>query len=1475
MSALTQALISGQVENSKPLNLLVASNQAVDLIDSAKKSELKKEMQNIQNLVNTAYSYKAVEFPSECNLIKLSSKHNLLIGANSTKGSIDIVNLSDQSKNIEVEIANILISCIRMNKNQDKIYLGDYNGNIFVYDFPSLNPESVKKINLGLDKVIFDVFDDKIYAASFSSNTVLVIDNNLQDYKIIGYSFLTNYVRVSNDGKYVAVSDYSNVFVYSRELMCVQMAYEVKFFENGEEVGASELKKCEIEFFKTMQKICISHDNLIDIWNLDDGNLECTKKLDSNSDITSLKLSDDDRYLIAVGYDHSINIWDLYSYIESQIFINHPIKDLDKDPRVNYEKVYYDLEIDEDRNLIYTHSLGSKYSFQWKGVFLDKAMFPNSTFGKAGQCCVTCKPKNEIIVTVLKEGKFLVWDIETLNFVKEVKIPKGELLSLTFAETIESNLLIGSENIIYEYQINDYSYIRDIRNDSVGLIYCIKANSQYIVSGGSNKSIVVQNTQGLIIKEITFHNSEITAMKLSTNYIITGDTEGVIGIHVLNTWALHASLGLKGSPIKSIELLKNNDTIITIGEDGKCIFWSIYDKIDIKTLELKEYELCVNDCYLSNDERRFYLSEKNGFLLIYNLPSFKNLATLPYYNSNQRFTMDSSEKYLLVSNDSGLFRTKGAVSVDHPLILDENINVPKVRRFLNGGRRGDLSNQNSWVIAPYMVNSLHYYADENDKINLKAAMLKGAYYIKSSLGTPLDIALAKGNTEAAGAIISKLKERVNENKYALETLSDCLCELNNRGYKGLDELYNECLIKSPESLPETCAQSINLPIIHYELTMKVDPTKYIGSEKVDKGKRITFLISTIRMNVEIGSQESLDFLESLLNCSNTEIFKTQFIQTILYEKWKNVRIIMYLNSLLFVFYLISLSLFIITRDPLYLIIALVWNILTFIYEVIQMGINFIKYWKDFWNYIDMSRAGLFYVYFCLEITKPSTTSIKSENTQTEIFDTQDIYTWILVLVTILSWIRGITLFSLSSSTRYMVSLLGEVLKDIISFAVVVFYSILSFALIKMAFPTSEFVDKPLPTIGTSIIDAYFEAIGGGDGESTGLTCFLVIVNSVFNVIIMMNLLISILGTTYSRVNDNAEVEDLKELTEMIIEAERFYINKRGEKRKTIMQICEEYTPPETFGHDTIGIKLKSMRGEVESIQSAHEEVYNTCINNFEELIQLHANTQAKIENNIKDIVKEIKKNQDEMRKELIQTINNQITDALVTDGDAFLCPNDHILNYSNNENINCIFCNKLPTSKKIPFCKICYFAFCQDCEVCLKLKSEVRTSLKCNENHVFYYYPNLNEYLEYLKMETNQTCRFCNEVIKQEAHGCVLCRYFACINCINSFKTSENNKDESLKCLNSHILTWKQRELYKENFKIKCSDCNNIRIGAGFFICSDCSYYLCLSCVSKCIAENNKLTNNLNQDDAEGPANEGNTIKKDVESKVESHPPES
>ncbi|OMJ82030.1 hypothetical protein SteCoe_17417 [Stentor coeruleus] len=1469
MSGLSEPLIKADsaLKISESMKNLAISqrlecNNTQGVIDA---KSVKKGFEDIKAAINNSFKYKAIEFPYECELIKVSPKHSLLVGSSTKNSELVVIDLKTmvESKRVKTNL-NSLCS-IKINKNEDQIFLGSDEGKLARYDFPSFSQESYKEVEIGSENAIFDEFEGIIYAYDSDKGNLITYNFETEVKETIARCAYVEFIRVNSDATQVAVSAFNGITVFSRPLKWKKFVYKIEkdddyYYEedeNGEEVWVD--KKSEIEFSNDGEKLAISIENKIYVWNLEIGKLLVTYELHTSKDISSIKFSKDDEYLIAVGKDHSINIWDLESSNPLPIFLNQPLKDLDKDGKFDFSSRFYDMEIDEDRNLIYTHGLDSKFSYQWKGIFLDKIRFPQSDFGKNSQRCITCKRTNQAIVTSNETSEIYIWDIETLDMSRVVKIPEGSLWEISFGEEEEKTLLVGSDNKIYIYDFDTMNDPKTIKNEKAGSIHAIRSNSNYIISGGSNAIVVIQDKIGGFIHEIPGYNEMVTGMKVTLVYLITGDAAGKIFIHYMNTWELYTVLDAHTSWIRTIEMFKDNDTLITVALDKKCIFWSIYDKTAIKTTELTGK---IETCYLSKDERNFILSTTTGEVYIYNLPSFDLIDCLNYDSKDsQRFAFDADEKYLIVSNDEGVFKTLSPISPDNPTIIDKNINIPEVRMFLEGERIKGASIKDQWIIAPYMVNSLHYYSSENLKKDLKKAMIMGSKYLKSSIGNPLNISLAKGNTEATGTIINQLKGRISSNLYALETVSDCLIELNKGGFKGLDDLYSDCLIPVPatEKLPDCCPEGLSLPIVNYSLTMKVNSDLLIGPPSEDSTKRITFLVSALRLNLEIGSKESIDFLKSLLICSNTEIFKTKFIQYILNDKWSKVRRVMLLNGLLFILYLICLSFFIIMREPLLLIIALVMNILMFTYELIQININASGYFTEFWNYIDLSRAALFYVYFFYTYDNPS-----------------DNYKWLLVAVTILSWVRGITLFGLSSNTRYMISLLTEVIKDIIAFAIVVFYSIISFAFIKMAFKDLNKDDHYFIIIGDLIIESFFEATGGGDSNTEGFTMVLVIFNSIFNVIIMMNLLISILGTTYGRVNDDAQVEDLKQLTEMIIEAESFYFYRRNEKKKTIMQICEEYTPAEVVGVDDLRNRFRTVKNEIIILKQKMEENQKANLRETRELAQDAIETRTKIETSKKEIITELKTVIKDLGKQILAVTQTQETEE--KHQDPFVCLYGHSLKPKHIYDCVCDICSDELDDADSVYCNICDFGMCMKCANLYLEHSQKKAGINCKDGHILLQFDNITEFFNEQNYESNQICRFCSDTVGNEGYHCVPCMFNLCVKCKDNYALATKSKDTKIVCGKGHNLKWKHKELYEKEFLIIfCTECGGERAGSGFFCCIECQSRWCLNCVSKQITghsedggnENRNIDDSSEEEDEEDEEEEGKKEKSENKAKKE------
>jgi hypothetical protein len=78
-----------------------------------------------------------------------------------------------------------------------------------------------------------------------------------------------------------------------------------------------------------------------------------------------------------------------------------------------------------------------------------------------------------------------------------------------------------------------------------------------------------------------------------------------------------------------------------------------------------------------------------------------------------------------------------------------------------------------------------------------------------------------------------------------------------------------------------------------------------------------------------------------------------------------------------------------------------------VYEVIQMVFTKEYYWHDFWNYVDIFRALI--VFPCITIYVMDLSTEMKE--------------LLLALLTLLSFIRGISYFRIFSMTRYLVNMI--------------------------------------------------------------------------------------------------------------------------------------------------------------------------------------------------------------------------------------------------------------------------------------------------------------------------------------------------------------------------------------------------------------------------------------------------------------------
>lgn len=125
----------------------------------------------------------------------------------------------------------------------------------------------------------------------------------------------------------------------------------------------------------------------------------------------------------------------------------------------------------------------------------------------------------------------------------------------------------------------------------------------------------------------------------------------------------------------------------------------------------------------------------------------------------------------------------------------------------------------------------------------------------------------------------------------------------------------------------------------------------------------------------------------------------------------------------------------------------------------------------------------------------------------------------------------------------MVNLLTQVSVDIFAFLVILFYFTVAFTFMNISLIGSKNGYESFYTIqNTYLLNFGSFVIDENDG-SWEWVCF--VISSMINFLVMVNLLISIIGDTYDKVQAFRDIADRREMAEMVLEIEYLMVWKRN------------------------------------------------------------------------------------------------------------------------------------------------------------------------------------------------------------------------------------------------------------------------------------------------------------------------------------------
>ena len=184
-----------------------------------------------------------------------------------------------------------------------------------------------------------------------------------------------------------------------------------------------------------------------------------------------------------------------------------------------------------------------------------------------------------------------------------------------------------------------------------------------------------------------------------------------------------------------------------------------------------------------------------------------------------------------------------------------------------------------------------------------------------------------------------------------------------------------------------------------------------------------------------------------------------------------------------------------------------------------------EYFQDYWNYLDIARNVSSMAWIVLGLCELSSLY----------------FTWFVALINLL---RGITVFRLFDGTRFYIELIFRSLNDIKYFFLMFAYSTFTFGFLLM-------ISREEGLGFNSIWGESYDLNFGNYEDSNSGVYFMQYIGyfgaTVINVVLMLNLLISILGDSYERFQLEQVIVDTKEKARISMELQRmmFWTNKQS------------------------------------------------------------------------------------------------------------------------------------------------------------------------------------------------------------------------------------------------------------------------------------------------------------------------------------------
>ncbi|OMJ79491.1 hypothetical protein SteCoe_20501 [Stentor coeruleus] len=942
--------------------------------------------------------------------------------------------------------------------------------------------------------------------------------------------------------------------------------------------GHTDEINCLVFTFDGKYVISGSSDKSIKLWDLSKRTEDFTL-LGHLGSVTVLTLVPKSNNIASGSTDCSIKIWDFEEKQEVYTINAHifPIKSLCISPSGIW-------------------LLSSALDFSLKAWNLnDKIEVSELTSRDSIINCIFYSESEDFFVT--GDDNANVFSYKMKKNIEEYAFDTKEGMINSMCLSPDNNFLAYSaQKTLYLYSIKDKVIVTTFsgHNDIINSI-TFSSDSLWIVTGSSDHTVKIWDLSNKQL-DTTFngHLNKVTSVCISPDgkWLISGSKDKTIKVWDFIKRFESCTLQGNYSGIKSICFIMGSTLVASAGYD--CV---------IRVFNLEENKLCwslighkefITSISPSDDGEMIASGSNDGIVKVWNLAWKRDQIEFSKHSgmvTTVKFCKSGS--YVVSSGLDGMIkiwnviekRLEANFEVDTGAILCMNVREDNyIKSIVTGSKDGKikfwsfLSSTTDINLHPSSIFESKYYSPFSYFGTIKA-LADSNYstiypsscniFISNLLYTPLHLLSYKGKTSIIESLLKtktiifsldsfgksplfystakkhqKITDLMIEYLYSLSENTDKFLYISS--FHAIRNDIIEIIQSSSENLHLFLYAALDNQYTDIAFGCVVQRTKFFDmpiasfndfidfTETNEEEEPLKLKVSLFPLPSYHSSGEMVKLLRALLSCTNKEIFKTQIIQTYINYKWQEWKWWIYFHALVMLINLMFLCLLLTDFNSMfYLLSFVVANWILVFMEVVQLLQDGKKYFNDSWNLLDSAR---------IIITSLWTLGI--------IFSINFLlFNWI---VTGFNFVSCITGFRVSAVTRYYVILIFKSLWSIQSFLVIFGYTTIGFGIMSIIATGNNDINFRSAWVGP-----FGLAFGIDDMQSLDFDLKYVtyIFALVFNVVLMLNMIISVLSDAYDEYQLLSIYYDYRQMIEAILEITQIFSLFAKKSNKSYMHLC--------------------------------------------------------------------------------------------------------------------------------------------------------------------------------------------------------------------------------------------------------------------------------------------------------------------------------